>query len=33
MIAERAEDLGYASLWTSDHILLPASESEPSATC
>jgi len=29
MIAERAEALGYSSLWTSDHILLPTSEPEP----
>lgn len=29
MIAERAEDLGHASLWTSEHILLPTSDSEP----
>ena len=28
-IAERAEALGYASLWTSDHILLPTDEPEP----
>jgi len=28
-IAERAEELGYASLWTSDHILLPATLPEP----
>jgi probable F420-dependent oxidoreductase len=28
-IARRAEALGYASVWTSDHILLPASEPEP----
>jgi alkanesulfonate monooxygenase SsuD/methylene tetrahydromethanopterin reductase-like flavin-dependent oxidoreductase (luciferase family) len=23
-IAERAEQLGYSSLWTSDHILIPS---------
>jgi probable F420-dependent oxidoreductase len=28
-IAERAEQLGYQSLWTSDHILLPASLPDP----
>jgi probable F420-dependent oxidoreductase len=28
-IADRAEELGYASLWTSDHILLPATLPEP----
>jgi probable F420-dependent oxidoreductase len=28
-IAERAEELGYSSLWTSDHILVPASLPEP----
>jgi probable F420-dependent oxidoreductase len=28
-IAERAEELGYSSLWTSDHILMPASLPEP----
>jgi probable F420-dependent oxidoreductase len=28
-IAERAEELGYSSLWTSDHILIPASLPEP----
>ncbi|MGH3166771.1 MAG: TIGR03619 family F420-dependent LLM class oxidoreductase [Trebonia sp.] len=28
-IAERAEELGYQSLWTSDHILLPASLPDP----
>jgi probable F420-dependent oxidoreductase len=28
-IAERAEELGYASLWTSDHILLPVTLPEP----
>jgi len=28
-IAERAEALGYASLWTSDHILLPATLPDP----
>ena len=26
-IAERAEDLGYSSLWTSDHILVPSPHS------
>src|ERR1700737_2423665 len=28
-IAERAEDLGYSSLWTSDHILIPKTLPEP----
>ena len=28
-IAERAENLGYSSLWTSDHILLPKNLPEP----
>ncbi len=28
-IAERAEALGYSSLWTSDHILVPKSRQEP----
>jgi probable F420-dependent oxidoreductase len=28
-IAERAEELGYSSLWTSDHILLPVTLPEP----
>jgi probable F420-dependent oxidoreductase len=28
-IAEKAEELGYVSLWTSDHILIPASLPEP----
>jgi len=28
-IAEKAEALGYASLWTSDHILLPATLPDP----
>ena len=28
-IAERADELGYSSLWTSDHILLPATLPEP----
>jgi probable F420-dependent oxidoreductase len=28
-IAERAEALGYASLWTSDHILLPTTLADP----
>jgi probable F420-dependent oxidoreductase len=28
-IAERAEELGYSCLWTSDHILLPATQPEP----
>src|ERR1700722_8135212 len=28
-IAERADELGYASLWTSDHILLPETLAEP----
>jgi len=28
-IAETAEELGYSSLWTSDHILIPASRPEP----
>jgi alkanesulfonate monooxygenase SsuD/methylene tetrahydromethanopterin reductase-like flavin-dependent oxidoreductase (luciferase family) len=28
-IAEQAEELGYASLWTSDHILLPVTLPEP----
>lgn len=28
-IAERAEELGYSSLWTSDHILIPTSLPEP----
>jgi alkanesulfonate monooxygenase SsuD/methylene tetrahydromethanopterin reductase-like flavin-dependent oxidoreductase (luciferase family) len=28
-IAERAEQLGYQSLWTSDHILLPTSLLDP----
>ena len=33
-IAERAEALGYTSLWTSDHVLLPpTSEPEPFGTC
>jgi probable F420-dependent oxidoreductase len=29
VIAERAEALGYSSLWTSDHILVPKSRPEP----
>src|SRR5437879_8668898 len=28
-IAQAAEALGYASLWTNDHVLLPTSPSEP----
>lgn len=28
-IAQSAEELGYASLWTSDHILVPANRPEP----
>jgi probable F420-dependent oxidoreductase len=28
-IADRAEELGYASLWTSDHVLLPETLPEP----
>jgi probable F420-dependent oxidoreductase len=28
-IADRAEELGYSSLWTSDHVLLPQSLPEP----
>lgn len=28
-IAQKAEELGYASLWTSDHILIPANRPEP----
>jgi alkanesulfonate monooxygenase SsuD/methylene tetrahydromethanopterin reductase-like flavin-dependent oxidoreductase (luciferase family) len=28
-IAERAEALGYSSLWTSDHILLPTTLPDP----
>ena len=28
-IAERADELGYASLWTSDHVLLPRTLPEP----
>ena len=28
-IAEAAEALGYASLWTNDHVLLPTSRPEP----
>jgi probable F420-dependent oxidoreductase len=28
-IAERAEELGYSSLWTSDHILIPSKLPEP----
>src|SRR5438128_10894218 len=28
-IAESAEELGYASLWTSDHILIQANRPEP----
>jgi probable F420-dependent oxidoreductase len=28
-IAERAEELGYSSLWTNDHILIPANLPEP----
>jgi probable F420-dependent oxidoreductase len=28
-IAERADELGYASLWTSDHVLLPETLPEP----
>jgi probable F420-dependent oxidoreductase len=28
-IADRADELGYSSLWTSDHILLPATLPEP----
>jgi probable F420-dependent oxidoreductase len=28
-IAEKAEELGYSSLWTSDHILIPADLPEP----
>jgi probable F420-dependent oxidoreductase len=28
-VAERAEELGYSSLWTSDHILIPADLPEP----
>lgn len=29
VIAQRAEELGYSSLWTSDHILIPANRPEP----
>jgi len=29
VIAEQAEELGYASLWTNDHILIPADRPEP----
>ena len=28
-IAESAQELGYSSLWTSDHILIPADLPEP----
>ena len=28
-IAQAAEALGYASLWTNDHVLLPTSRPEP----
>jgi len=28
-IAERAEELGYSSLWTSDHVLIPTNLPEP----
>jgi alkanesulfonate monooxygenase SsuD/methylene tetrahydromethanopterin reductase-like flavin-dependent oxidoreductase (luciferase family) len=28
-IAQAAEGLGYASLWTNDHVLLPTSRPEP----
>ena len=28
-IAESAEELGYSSLWTSDHVLIPANRPEP----
>ena len=30
-IAEKAEEFGYSSLWTSDHILIPANRPEPFA--
>lgn len=29
VIAEQAEELGYSSLWTNDHILIPADRPEP----
>lgn len=29
VIAERADELGFASLWTSDHVLLPRTRPEP----
>src|SRR5256712_12358325 len=28
-IAERAEEMGYSSLWTSDHVLIPTNLPEP----
>ncbi|WP_329045605.1 LLM class flavin-dependent oxidoreductase [Amycolatopsis sp. NBC_01488] len=32
-IARHAEELGFASLWTSDHVLLPADDPGPTAPC